>query len=236
MNTQSASSASLHPVLWIAGIAVTLLSIIGIAFLTGMLPSHTTPTTAAAVSVPAAVSPPSPATAPVPVAPPPVAASVPVAPQPKVARKRAGPQGTSPVVAVPPPGGTGAPPDYVPAPATKVQSPPLPCVACGVVSDIRQLAHEGEGTGLGAIGGGLIGGVLGNSVGRGDGRTLATLAGVVGGSLLGNKLEQKQRQTVAYRIDVSMEDGTVQVIETSALPSWRVGDRVKLVDGNIAAR
>ncbi len=64
------SSSSLHPVLWIAGISVTLLSLAGVAALTGFLPAKTAPVPERPAIVAAA-----PVTEPVPA----VAPAVPVA-------------------------------------------------------------------------------------------------------------------------------------------------------------
>ena len=46
------------------------------------------------------------------------------------------------------------------------------------------------GIGVGAV----IGGLLGNQVGNGNGRTLATIAGVVGGGYLGNEVAKRNQQ------------------------------------------
>ncbi len=40
MSPSSNSSSPLHPIFWIAGIAVTLFSVVGIASLMGLLPSR----------------------------------------------------------------------------------------------------------------------------------------------------------------------------------------------------
>ena len=48
----------------------------------------------------------------------------------------------------------------------------------------RSSGNRGAGTVLGAI----VGGVLGNTVGKGDGRTAATVAGAVAGGAIGNNV------------------------------------------------
>ncbi len=45
--------------------------------------------------------------------------------------------------------------------------------------------HRIAGTAIGAV----VGGVLGNQVGKGKGRKLATVAGAVGGGVAGNKIQ-----------------------------------------------
>lgn len=46
------------------------------------------------------------------------------------------------------------------------------------------------GIGVGAV----VGGVLGNQVGSGDGKTLATILGAVGGGYVGNEIAKKNQQ------------------------------------------
>ena len=53
-------ASKLHPLLWIAGVSVTLFALVGIASLTGWLPSRSTdpaPQTATLVTAPAAAVP-----------------------------------------------------------------------------------------------------------------------------------------------------------------------------------
>lgn len=227
---------ALHPVLWVAGIAVTLLSLTGIAALTGLLPTRSetpapqtlaTATSPATVSTPPAVTPPAATTEAAPVSSAPVQRHQPV-------KKQVAAETTRPMTAMPPPPlDSGVPPDYVPPPAVATAPP---CVNCGVIADIRQITHEGQGSGLGAIAGGLLGGLVGNTVGNGNGNVLTTIAGAVGGGVLGNSIEKTQHETIGYRISVRMEDGTTRVVHSSTLPPWRIGDAVRLSNGSIVTR
>ena len=243
------SPSSLHPLLWVAGISVTLLSLAGIAALTGLLPTRAAPIPERPAIVAAA-----PATEPVAVAPvapaPPVAApetpaatvsKTPPAIHHKPVKKT--PAAMPPLASdgprdYPPPSlNSGVPPDYVPPP-TAVSAPPAPppCLDCGVIANVRQVTNEGKGTGAGAIIGGIAGAALGSNVGRGNTRTIASIAGAVGGGLLGNSVEKSQSKTVSYQITVRMEDGTSRTIAADTMPSWRIGDKVKLVSGSIVSR
>ena len=95
------------------------------------------------------------------------------------------------------------------------------------------MQSAGEGTGLGAAGGAIVGGILGNQVGAGRGRDLATVVGAVGGAVGGNQVEKSMKSSKSYEIVVRMEDGTTRVIQQTAAPAWRLGDRVRVVDGVI---
>lgn len=236
------SSSTLHPMLWVAGISVTLLSLAGIASLTGYLPMRSPPVAERPAIVAAA-----PAPAPV-VAPEPPAVIAPQAPERPLSKapavtphKTAKKKVEQPAPADPqpllPPLASGVPPDYLPPPAPPAVAPaPTPCADCGVIANVRQVSHEGQGTGAGAVIGGLAGGALASNVGRGNTRTLATIAGAIGGGLLGNNIEKSQKQTVGYEVTVRMENGTSRQIETESMPAWRIGDKVKLVGGAIVAR
>ncbi|MDK9702192.1 MAG: glycine zipper 2TM domain-containing protein [Sulfuritalea sp.] len=247
----AASTSSLHPVLWIAGISVTLLSLAGVASLTGLLPERTAPAgerPAIVASVPANTSAPVAAAAPVaatPVAPAagdkavavtPVLPTVPakaVAASQRKAAKAKTEEGTS-ANPTPHPVAGGVPPDYVPSPVAA--SAPPPCVDCGVIANVREVTHEGPATGAGAVIGGLAGAVLGSNIGRGNTRTLASIAGAVGGGMLGNSIEKSRSRTTGYEVSVRMEDGGTRTIAADALPSWRIGDKVRLANGAIVSR
>ncbi|MGO4378881.1 glycine zipper 2TM domain-containing protein [Pseudoduganella sp. RAF19] len=53
-------------------------------------------------------------------------------------------------------------------------------------------AHGPNYLGIGT--GAVIGGLLGNQVGKGKGRTLATIAGAIGGGYVGNEVQERSRQ------------------------------------------
>lgn len=109
------------------------------------------------------------------------------------------------------------------------------CSQCGVIESVREIAASGEGSGLGAVGGAVVGGLLGNQVGGGSGKKIATVVGAVGGAVAGNEVEKRVKSTKSYDITVRMEDGSTRVIQEANPPSWRSGDRVKIIDGAIRA-
>lgn len=108
------------------------------------------------------------------------------------------------------------------------------CDNCGVVESVRAIEQQAsQGSGVGAVAGALLGGVLGNQVGGGDGRKLATVAGAVGGGFAGNAIEKRTRTTTVYEVRVKMENGHVRTFHPSAQPGWQSGDRVRIVNGNL---
>jgi outer membrane lipoprotein SlyB len=108
------------------------------------------------------------------------------------------------------------------------------CHECGVVQSVNEVNTKGAGgSGVGAVGGAVVGGVLGHQVGEGDGNKLATVVGAVGGALLGNEAEKRVNTTKSFEIGVRFDDGSNRVITEADATSWRVGDKVKVVNGVI---
>ena len=107
------------------------------------------------------------------------------------------------------------------------------CAECGVVELVREITTKGEGSGVGAVGGAVVGGVLGHQVGGGSGQKIATVAGAVGGAIAGNEIEKRVNSGKSYEITVRLEDGSSRVISEATAPTWRTGDRVRIVNGVI---
>jgi outer membrane lipoprotein SlyB len=107
------------------------------------------------------------------------------------------------------------------------------CSNCGNVESVRDITQRGQGSGVGAAGGAIIGGLLGNQVGGGHGRQLATVAGVVGGAVAGNHVEGNMKTTHSYEIRVRLDDGTSRTFHQNNAPGWHTGDRVRVVKGEL---
>jgi outer membrane lipoprotein SlyB len=110
------------------------------------------------------------------------------------------------------------------------------CESCGRIESVQAIQRQASGSGLGVAAGAVLGGVLGHQVGNGNGRTLATVAGAVGGGYAGNEIEKRARSTTSYHVRVRMEDGSIRTFPYAEKPSWNAGDRVRVVDGQLASR
>ena len=114
---------------------------------------------------------------------------------------------------------------------------PLPslaaCPDCGTVTDVKTVKKEGEASGVGAVAGGVLGGVLGHQVGSGRGNTAATIVGAGAGAYAGHQVEKSQKATTTYQVIVKMEDGKSRTFNFSKETSYRVGDKIKVVDGKL---
>jgi outer membrane lipoprotein SlyB len=105
------------------------------------------------------------------------------------------------------------------------------CSNCGNVESVREITQRAEGSGVGAAGGAILGGLLGNQVGGGHGRQLATVAGAVGGAVVGNQVEGNMKATHSYEIKVRLDDGSSRTFHQQNAPGWHTGDRVRVVKG-----
>src|SRR5690606_17779594 len=104
------------------------------------------------------------------------------------------------------------------------------CSNCGRVESVRAVQTAAKPSGVGVVGGAVVGGLLGNQVGGGSGRTLATVAGAVGGGYAGTEIEKRTRTATTYEVRVRMEDGNVRTFPYNGQPPWSTGDRVRVVD------
>jgi outer membrane lipoprotein SlyB len=111
---------------------------------------------------------------------------------------------------------------------------PRMCANCGVVQSVNVVEVKGDGGYLGTIGGGVIGGLLGNQVGGGNGKTLATVAGAVGGAFAGKAIEGNVRKTSHHEVLVRLENGATQTFTFETDPGYRVGDKIKVTDGALS--
>lgn len=102
----------------------------------------------------------------------------------------------------------------------------------GVVQHIEVVRQDKDGIGLGTVAGAVVGGVAGHQVGSGSGQTAATVLGAAGGAYVGHELENRQGNEV-YRITLRMDDGSQRTLTRNSRDGFRVGDRIRIVDGRL---
>lgn len=105
------------------------------------------------------------------------------------------------------------------------------CSECGVIQSTRVITEKGDGGAVGIVGGAVVGGLLGNQVGDGKGKKIATVAGAVGGAMVGNEIEKRVDTTKRYETVVRFNDGTTRAFTTTNPTAWRIGDKVKVING-----
>ncbi|MFM0730890.1 glycine zipper 2TM domain-containing protein [Paraburkholderia sediminicola] len=124
-----------------------------------------------------------------------------------------------------------------PAPQYAQQQPSQPayCSSCGTVAAISAVRQEGHGTGIGAVGGAVAGGLVGNQFGGGGGRTAMTVLGALGGGFAGNSVEKHIRSTTSYSVRVQMENGKTRYFTYHEAPPFQQGQRVRVENGTLVA-
>lgn len=159
-------STRIHPLMAGAAASIMLVSLLGVAAITGVLPnSHGTAAETARIAAQTAVVAPA-------LVPTQQLAAAPIALKEVVVHK------------------TVVHHKYVQHQAASIHAQP---VQVAQAEPVRQYSpapvaqNSPVGIGLGAV----VGGLLGNQVGGGNGRTLATIAGAVGGGYVGNEIAKR---------------------------------------------
>jgi outer membrane lipoprotein SlyB len=217
------NSKRIHPLIAAAAVSVMVASLTGVAAMTGLLPSsHGENKAASDVSLPVAVK----------------STSVKPAAVAKVAKPVSSEQlalndeDRYPTQSrqVNRSDAVYRTPDYSQN-MVQVAQPARACSNCGRVESVVPVQSQASPSGVGVVGGAVVGGLLGNQVGGGTGRTLATIAGAVGGGYAGNEVEKRTRTATTYQVRVRMENGQTRNFPYNSQPNWRQGDRVRVVDG-----
>ncbi len=125
-----------------------------------------------------------------------------------------------------------APPARAPARAHNAQ--PVASAHLGEIRSIEPIRTRPEGSGTGAVIGGVLGAVVGNQFGHGGGRAVTTVLGGVGGAVAGNNLERNHREGIAgYRVNVRLDNGSSRTFNEADASEFRVGDRVRVDRGQL---
>lgn len=108
------------------------------------------------------------------------------------------------------------------------------CEDCGRVVSIQSVGTRDNRLGGGTVLGAIVGGALGNQVGKGDGRKAATIAGAVAGGAVGHNVERGNRRSMYYRISVRMDrSGRTYSFEQPNDYQLRRGDYVYIDNGYV---
>ena len=116
---------------------------------------------------------------------------------------------------------------YSASEAKQVQS-----VTYGTLVSVRAVKIQGgdNNSTLGAIGGAVLGGFLGNTIGGGAGRSLATAGGAVLGGLAGQGVQSGLNKSNGVELEIRKDDGnTIMVVQKQDASRYSAGMRVALV-------
>jgi len=119
---------------------------------------------------------------------------------------------------------------------SRAQARTLQQVQLGVVSSVRPVRIEGTKSGVGAVGGGALGGIAGSSVGS-DNRVQAAagVAGAILGGLAGAAAEEGITRTNGLEIVVRLDSGGLVAITQAADRPFNPGDRVQIITASDGA-
>lgn len=115
---------------------------------------------------------------------------------------------------------------YSASEAKQVQS-----LSYGTLVSVRPIKIQGgDGNNvIGAIGGAVLGGFLGNTVGGGTGQNLATAGGAVLGGVAGQGVEGALNRTDGVELEIRKDDGnSILVVQKQATSRYSVGQRVAI--------
>lgn len=107
------------------------------------------------------------------------------------------------------------------------------CSSCATVLSVRTEAREGQGTGIGVVGGAVVGGLLGSALGGGTGKKIATVGGAVAGGYAGNEIEKRQRSSTVWVVKMRNADQSNRTMTFSHDPGVQNGDIVRVSDGQL---
>ncbi|MDB5868919.1 MAG: 17 kDa surface antigen [Polaromonas sp.] len=101
--------------------------------------------------------------------------------------------------------------------------------------EVFQTQQQAQGSGVGAVLGGVAGAVVGRQIGGGSGRDAATVVGAIGGAVAGNAIEKNRNPNVsqAYRVTVQLDNGGGRSYDLPTTGDLRIGDRVRIQNGQL---
>ncbi|MBT0726495.1 glycine zipper 2TM domain-containing protein [Rosenbergiella australiborealis] len=104
-------------------------------------------------------------------------------------------------------------------------------VTYGTVISARPVKIQGgdDTSALGAIGGAVLGGFLGNTIGGGAGRSLATAGGAILGGVAGQGVQSELNTSNGVELEIRKDDGnTIMVVQKQGATRYSAGQRVAL--------
>ena len=94
---------------------------------------------------------------------------------------------------------------------------------------VRPVQIEGTKSGLGTVAGGVLGAVVGHTIGGGSGKAVATVAGGIVGAVAGSVAEEGVTKRNGVEITVELDNGDTIAIVQEADEVFDVGDQVRVM-------
>lgn len=100
----------------------------------------------------------------------------------------------------------------------------------GTIQSVRGVRIEGTKSPIGAIGGAVVGGLLGSTVGGGRGKDLAAVGGALAGGFAGSAIEEGVTQKNGVEITVRLDNGRiVSIVQAVGAQLFSPGQRVQVI-------
>ena len=109
-------------------------------------------------------------------------------------------------------------------------------VRYGTIESVRPVTIERDQSGVGTVGGAVVGGVAGSSIGGGRGSIITSVLGAIAGGLAGNAIEGGVGKKQGVELTVRFENGEIRSIVQEADEQFYAGDRVRVLSGTGATR
>ncbi len=104
--------------------------------------------------------------------------------------------------------------------ATRAPTAPAACNACGVIEIVREIGFHAESPGRVRA----SESVLGYRMGGGGGEGFVVLLGAMAGARYAARV---------FEVDVRFNDGDLRTFRYGEAPSWKLGDRVRVIQGRV---
>ncbi len=118
---------------------------------------------------------------------------------------------------------------------TASQAKQLQQVSYGTVVHVRpvKIKSDDKSSPIGALGGAILGGFLGNTVGGGTGQSLAIAGGAILGGIAGQKTESALNTSNGVELEIRSDSGeNFAVTQKLSASKFSVGQRVAIVKSN----
>ncbi|MEP8549665.1 outer membrane lipoprotein [Enterobacter mori] len=92
-----------------------------------------------------------------------------------------------------------------------------------------QIQAGDENNAMGAVAGGVLGGLAGSTVGGGSGRRLSTAAGAVAGGMAGQGVQGRMNLVQGVELEIRLDDGRMlMVVQRQGPTRFSTGQRVAI--------
>jgi len=110
-------------------------------------------------------------------------------------------------------------------------------VEFGTIESPRPVRIDGGQSGVGTVGGAVLGGIAGSTIGGGRGSTAGTVARAILGGIVGSAVEKDVTKTNGVEVTVRLDSSRmVAIVQGGSADEFRPGDRVRLTSDGYTKR